>query len=104
MSDPNQNITEYDPWQDNAEAHEVLNQCVQGLAERLGEVTKYVNDLATPEKILYKPKGAEEYLNIKENYDEIYRRLEELEAMAHKAPSTDHGKRLTALEEKINGL
>ena len=43
----------------------------------------------------------EDYLNIKENYDEIYRRLEVLESMAHKAPSTDHGKRLTALEEKL---
>tara|TARA_B100001996_G_scaffold86693_1_gene64135 strand:- start:169 stop:483 length:315 start_codon:yes stop_codon:yes gene_type:complete len=104
MSDPNQNITEIDPWQDNAEAHEVLNNIVHELAARLGEVTKYVSDLTTPEKILYKPKGAKEYLNIKENYDEIYRRLAELEAMSHKAPTTDHGKRLTALEEKVNGL
>ena len=85
MSDPILNNTDYDPWQDNAEAHEVLNTCVHELAERLGEVTKYVNDLTTPEKILYKPKGAEEYLNIKENYDEIYRRIAEL-------------------EEKVNGL
>ncbi len=101
MSDPNQNITEYDPWEDNREAHEVINECVKGLGERLAEVTKYVNELPTPDKVLYKPKGKEDYLNMKENYDEIYRRLEELEAMAHKAPSTNHGERLTALEKKL---
>ena len=104
MSDPNQNITQYDPWEDNREAHEVINECVKGLGERLAEVVKYVNELPTPDKILYKPKGHKDYLNIKENYDEIYRRIEKLESMSHKAPSTDHGKRLTALEEKINGL
>ena len=38
---------------------------------------------------------------MKENYDEIYRRIEKLESMAHKAPSTDHGKRLKALEDKL---
>ena len=104
MSDPNQNITQYDPWEDNREAHEVINECVKGLGERLAEVVKYVNELPTPDKVLYKPKGHKDYLNIKENYDEIYRRIEKLESMSHKAPSTDHGKRLTALEEKINGL
>ena len=40
MSDPNQNITEYDPWEDNREAHEVINESVKGLGERLAEVTK----------------------------------------------------------------
>ena len=104
MSDPNQNITQYDPWEDNREAHEVINECVKGLGERLAEVVKYVNELPTPDKVLYKPKGHKDYLNIKENYDEIYRRIEKLESMSHKAPSTDHGKRLTDLEEKINGL
>ena len=101
MSDPNQNITEYDPWVDNQEAHDVLNSAIKSLGERLAEVIRYVNELPTPDKVLYKPKGKEDYLNIRENYDEIYRRLEALESMAHKAPSTDHGKRLTALEEKL---
>jgi hypothetical protein len=101
MSDPNQNITEYDPWEDNKEAHEIINECVKGLGERLAEVVKYVNELPTPDKVLYKPKGHDKYLNMKENYDEIYRRIEKLESMAHKAPSTDHGKRLKALEDKL---
>ena len=101
MSDPNQNITDYDPWEDNKEAHEVINECVKGLGERLAEVVKYVNEIPTPDKVLYKHKGHKDYLNIKENYDEIYRRIEKLESMSHKAPSTDHGKRLKALEDKL---
>ena len=31
----------------------------------------------------------------------IEQRLQALEAMAHKAPSTNHGERLTALEKKL---
>ena len=101
MSDPNQNITEYNPWEDNNEAHEILNECIKGLSERLAELVKYTEAIPTPDKVLYKPKGYKDYLNIKENYDEIYRRIEKLESMSHKAPSTDHGKRLKALEDKL---
>lgn len=69
-----------DPWQDNQEAHEVINMCLSQIGERLAEVEKYLNELPTPDKIMYKPKGAEDYLNMKENYDEIYKRLEALES------------------------
>ena len=65
---------------------------------------KAISELPTPDKVFYKPEGHEDYLNIKGNYDEIYRRISELEKVAHKAPTTDHGKRLTALEEKIDGM
>lgn len=68
-----------DPWQDNTEAHEVINMCLSQIGERLTEIEKYLNELPTPDKIMYKPKGAEDYLNMKENYDEIYKRLEALE-------------------------
>jgi hypothetical protein len=69
-----------DPWQDNQEAHEVINMCLGQIGERLAEIEKYLNELPTPDKIMYKPKGAEDYLNMKENYDEIYKRLEALES------------------------
>lgn len=69
-----------DPWQDNQEAHEVINMCLSQIGERLAEIEKYLNELPTPDKIMYKPKGAEDYLNMKENYDEIYKRLEALES------------------------
>lgn len=69
-----------DPWQDNQEAHEVINMCLGQIGERLAEIERYLNELPTPDKIMYKPKGAEDYLNMKENYDEIYKRLEALES------------------------
>lgn len=69
-----------DPWKDNQEAHEVINMCLGQIGERLAAIEKYLNELPTPDKIMYKPKGAEDYLNMKENYDEIYKRLEALES------------------------
>ena len=56
-----------------------LNDCIEVLHKRIERIEEYLNELSTPDKILYKPKGYENYLNIKENYDEIYRRLGELE-------------------------
>jgi len=56
-----------------------LNDCIEVLHKRIERIEEYLNELSTPDKILYKPKGHENYLNIKENYDEIYRRLGELE-------------------------
>ena len=53
MSDPNQNITEYNPWEDNNEAHEIINECIKGLSERLAELVKYTEAIPTPDKVLY---------------------------------------------------
>ena len=61
------------------EALLTLNECVKKLSERISEIEKYVQELPTPEKIYYKPPGTNEYLNIKGNYDQIYRRIEALE-------------------------
>ena len=56
-----------------------INQCLLALGKRLQEVEKYVSELPTPAKTFYKPEGYEDYLNLKENFDEIYRRIRELE-------------------------
>ncbi|QIN97159.1 hypothetical protein [Synechococcus phage S-H25] len=68
-----------DPWRDNQEAHDAINRCLEVIAARLKEIETYVVELPTPNKILYKPKGAEDYLDMRGNYDEIYKRLEDLE-------------------------
>ena len=81
-----------------------INDVLLALGKRIEELEKYVSELPTPDKTYYQPKGYEEYLNIKGNYDEIFRRLKELEEQAHPAPTTNHGTRLTALEEKIDGM
>ena len=56
-----------------------VNECLLALGKRLQEVEKYVSELPTPAKTYYKPEGYEDYLNLKENFDEIYRRIRELE-------------------------
>ena len=81
-----------------------LSDCMSKITERLIELERFVSEIPTPDKTLYKPNGYTDYLNIKGNYYEIYRRIGDLESMSHKAPTTDHGKRLTALEEKIDGM
>ena len=56
-----------------------INECLLVLGKRLQEVEKYMTELPTPAKTFYKPEGYEDYLNLKENFDEIYRRIGELE-------------------------
>ena len=56
-----------------------INECLLALGKRIQEVEKYVSELPTPAKTYYRPEGYEDYLNLKENFDEIYRRIRELE-------------------------
>ena len=56
-----------------------INECLLVLGKRLQEVERYMTELPTPAKTFYKPEGYEDYLNLKENFDEIYRRIRELE-------------------------
>ncbi len=73
-------------FDDNALAHEHLNtamkqldDAIMGLHERLSAVEIRLSEITTPDKILYKPKGAEDYLDMKGNYDYIYERISKLE-------------------------
>lgn len=61
------------------EALTAINDCLMAIHKRLEQLENYVNELPTPDKTYYKPEGHTEYLNIKDNYDEIYTRLRELE-------------------------
>tara|TARA_B100000965_G_C19595370_1_gene759942 strand:- start:3419 stop:3760 length:342 start_codon:yes stop_codon:yes gene_type:complete len=81
-----------------------INECIRVLGNRLKDVETYVSELPTPDKTFYKPEGYEDYKNLRQNFDELYRRVKLVEEQAHPAPSTNHGKRLTALEEKVNGM
>lgn len=64
---------------DIANALLTINECLVAVSKRLEEVEKYVSELPTPDKTYYKPRGYTDYLNIKENFDELYRRVTELE-------------------------
>ena len=56
-----------------------VNDCLIAIGKRLESLEKYVSELPTPDKTYYKPEGEKDYLNIKGNYDLIYKRLKKLE-------------------------
>ena len=61
------------------EALLAVNECLLALGKRLEALEKHVNEMPTPDKTYYKPEGEKDYLNIKGNYDLIYKRLKKLE-------------------------
>ena len=58
-----------------------INKCLRVLGERLKEVEKHMSELPTPAKTYYKPEGYDDYMNLAENFTEIYRRLDKLDGM-----------------------
>ena len=64
---------------DVAEALNAVNECLIALGKRVAEIEEYVTTMNIAEKVLYKPSGSDKYLNIKENYDHIYKRLDKIE-------------------------
>ena len=63
------------------EAIKNINECLKLLGNRLKEVEAYVSELPTPSKTYYKPKGYEDYMNLADNFTEIYRRLDKIDGM-----------------------
>ena len=61
------------------EAIVAIQKCLTAVAKRLETVEKYVSELPTPAKTYYKPEGYDDYMNLKENFDELYKRVGELE-------------------------
>ena len=53
-------------------------------------------------QLMYKPPHSDEYIKVTDYLDSIDERLRKLEKDSHTAPRTNHGERLTKLEEKIN--
>lgn len=75
MMNEQQGITE----QQIADAINAINECLGKIINRIEEVEKYVSEIPTPNKTYYKPEGYDDYMNLKENFDEVYRRVGELE-------------------------
>ena len=67
--------------QELALALNTINECMVVIGKRLEEVEKYVSEmpLHVHDKLLYKPTNHSDYLNIKGNFDLIYKRLDKLE-------------------------
>jgi hypothetical protein len=62
---------------DNEIAHNVLNEICKTLIDRLNTLEEYTTTQLG--KIRYRPEGQEEYLSLKQNFDLIYERLNNLE-------------------------
>ena len=56
-----------------------INECLKLLGDRLKQVETYISEIPTPAKTYYKPKGYEDYMNLAENFTEIYRRLDKIQ-------------------------
>jgi len=61
--------------QEIADGLELINKCIINLGERVKTIEEYVQNLTPASKIYYKPPGHDEYLDLKENFDTIYKRL-----------------------------
>jgi archaellum component FlaC len=64
--------------QDIDSALGAINTCINQLSDRIQKLEEHVVTIPTPDKILYKPVGHDDYLNIKENLDSIYEQLRRL--------------------------
>lgn len=62
-----------------AKAIGAINECLEALLKRILAIENHVRELPTPDKTYYKPSDKEDYMNLKENFDEIYKRLIALE-------------------------
>ena len=83
MIDETPNITEPETVEISAqqigETLTNINECLRLLGNRLKEVETYISEIPTPAKTYYKPKGYEDYMNLGENFTEIYKRLDKIE-------------------------
>tara|TARA_B100000902_G_scaffold95324_1_gene98138 strand:+ start:678 stop:971 length:294 start_codon:yes stop_codon:yes gene_type:complete len=49
------------------------------LADRVAEIEEVLSKIPTPDKIMYRPVGEEEYMNIGDNFDMLYSKLKALQ-------------------------
>lgn len=74
-------ITETD-WQTVNDAHRVAAEAIQTISERIIQLEQAVaalQNVVLMGNIMYRPEGEERHLNMKENFDLIYKRLRELD-------------------------
>lgn len=68
-----------DQWQDNQEAHEAINMCLEAIAGRLVEIEKRLQELPTPDKTYYQPPDEDKDLDLFQNFTKIYEKLDKIE-------------------------
>jgi len=70
---------EIEKWEGLYTSLTTINDCLLALGKRIEGLEKFVNELPTPNKVFYKPEGYDDYLDMKQNYDELYGRIIKLE-------------------------
>ena len=65
------NKEKIDKWQDNQEAHEAINMCLEAIAGRLVEIEKRLQELPTPDKTYYQPPDEDKDLDLFQNFTKI---------------------------------
>lgn len=62
----------------NSVSHDVINQILVAHNDALAVVQNRLKQIPDIADVKYKPPGSDEYLSIKEVFDDIYKKLEEL--------------------------
>lgn len=70
-----------DKWEENDYCHGVIAQALNNLSERIAALEEFVKKFPEPgpNMIQYKPEGYDEHLNIKQLFDDLYTRLNNIE-------------------------
>ena len=74
---------------------------IEQLKTIITDLQLQIRALENPQ-LMYRPPEKTEHVLITEYLDNVEMRLRALEKDSHKAPRTNHGERLTKLEERIN--
>jgi len=70
-----------DKWEENEYFHGVIAQALNNLADRIAAIEEFVKKFPEPgvNMIKYKPDGYDDHLNIKQLFDDLYTRLNNIE-------------------------
>ena len=61
-----------------AAAFNAINECLQALSKRIEQLETKIEEIPTPDKTYYKPKGYEDYLSYRQNLDLIYEKISKI--------------------------
>ena len=76
---------------------------ILNINEQIAHLQDQISMLQRPQ-LMYRPPGAEKHIRIDKYLDSIEERLQLLEKDSHKAPRSNHGNRLTEVEQRLEVL
>ena len=58
-------------------------KAIKELSERIEQLETKIEEIPTPDKTYYKPKGYEDYLSYRQNLDLIYEKISKMDGIFH---------------------